>query len=251
MKIILFLGAGASSVFGKPTTKDLKEKLRKKYEHNAPSQFLRYILNYKEHEDIEHVLQTLKDIQYFKNSFGGKFFNQPGLATYFHLYGSQIPYQKFVDEINPIQDLLENEVFQNYLLEPSIIERIVNRKLKEKNDGRNISDVKNRIMECSNGLRQKIEDSISDMLVYWEHQKKQSIEPSTANKASRDMTSQYWNNWDSFIALIPGKEILHCLREKIQSEYSVSFSNIEIASEMTKSEINEEIKTVLTEIASQ
>ncbi|MFY9300115.1 MAG: SIR2 family protein [Candidatus Nitrosotenuis sp.] len=114
MKITIFLGAGASVPFGKPTTKELKENLLKKYEHKSPYPFLRYLLEYKDHEDIEHILQTIKDIQFFKNSFGGNFFNQPSFQIYFHILGSQIPYQTFVNELNPIQELLENEVFQNY-----------------------------------------------------------------------------------------------------------------------------------------
>lgn len=165
--------------------------------------------------------------------------------------------QDLVDQIidNSNQQHVQTHVWErheieNYLLEPTVLERILNEKLKEKGDSRIVSNVKDIILQCANEYKQTIEDSISDALVFWAHQKKQSIEPSTANKQAREITAQSWTDWNSLIKIMPGKEILHCLKGKIQTEYGISLSNVEISSKMKESEINEEIKTVLTEIFS-
>jgi len=71
LKIALFLGAGASVPFDLPETRQLKVRLSKKYYYNdlaasTPEQFyLESILNFPEFDDIEHVLQCIKEIDDF------------------------------------------------------------------------------------------------------------------------------------------------------------------------------------------
>lgn len=68
MKIILFLGAGASAPFGKPTTLQLKQKLLEKYQYQLEPKFLSSFLLCPTYNDIEHVLQALRDIRQFIDS---------------------------------------------------------------------------------------------------------------------------------------------------------------------------------------
>ena len=60
MKISLFLGAGASQLFGMPTTKEFRERLLEKYDKAHP---VGKLLDCDGFGDIEHVLRALEDVE--------------------------------------------------------------------------------------------------------------------------------------------------------------------------------------------
>lgn len=115
MKIALFLGAGASVPFEKPTTVQLKEKLLKKYPYVSSPGYLSHFLRLEQFQDIEHVMQSLRDIKNFRNSYGNKFFKHAGYGLYFHRGGDPISLDDFIEkEIKPIEKIIEDDVFVNY-----------------------------------------------------------------------------------------------------------------------------------------
>lgn len=89
--LALFLGAGASVPYNKPTTRDLKNKLVKRYieveatDYSPAEHYLYSILNFPEFEDIEHILQCIKEIDDFFNSspYGGKYLLEGQPRLYF------------------------------------------------------------------------------------------------------------------------------------------------------------------------
>lgn len=73
-EILLFLGAGASTTFGKPTTSTLLENFRKKIPESEASELLRKVIDCG-YEDFEQLLQALLDLRATVNSpYLGKFF---------------------------------------------------------------------------------------------------------------------------------------------------------------------------------
>lgn len=73
-EILLFLGAGASTPFGKPTTTSLLENFRKKIPHSEGSELLRKLTDCG-FNDFEELLQALLDLKGTLNSpYLGKFF---------------------------------------------------------------------------------------------------------------------------------------------------------------------------------
>ncbi|MEO9307460.1 MAG: SIR2 family protein [Nitrososphaera sp.] len=114
MKITLFLGAGASTPFGKPTTVQLKDKLSKEFPFSLEMPFLPRFFDHKEYPDIEYILQSVKDIRNFLDSYGGKFFSHAGFGLHFQTNHGQIPFVNFVKDIKKIQDVLEEKIFENY-----------------------------------------------------------------------------------------------------------------------------------------
>lgn len=100
MKIALFLGAGASVPYDKPTTVSLKEKLSAKYHGNN---IITQLLEYQKFPDIEYVLSTIKQFRDFSTTLGGEF-----CRSY---VGN---FQGYVKEFTEILDLIENDVFENY-----------------------------------------------------------------------------------------------------------------------------------------
>jgi len=119
-KIALFLGAGASVPFGKPTTKQLKIQLSEKYKHEphvgvTPSQFYLYsMISFSTFEDVEHILQCVKDIDdFFSNSeYGGKYLLE---AQYRYQHPNR-PWtlNNLTENIKEVRTMIEDDVFRNY-----------------------------------------------------------------------------------------------------------------------------------------
>ena len=61
--------------FGKPTTSRIRSKLIEKYKGTSDPFYLYEFLRCEEFEDIEHILQSIKDIKEFFNGYGGKYFS--------------------------------------------------------------------------------------------------------------------------------------------------------------------------------
>lgn len=71
MKVSLFLGAGASAMFGKPTTAEFLKVLPQHLDdHIRP--FYEYMVNEREFKDIEYVLQATKDMGSFAQTESGE-----------------------------------------------------------------------------------------------------------------------------------------------------------------------------------
>lgn len=149
-KIALFLGAGASKPFGKPTTKELKNELleeykkleneiRRKYAGQSEnprkeelwySILLHSILSFDEFEDIEHVLQALKEIyDFFINSqYGGKYVKNLIKRNYADEYspasGLDWRFSEYVKTITEQRRKIENNIFEHYKWKYSKVEKL-------------------------------------------------------------------------------------------------------------------------------
>jgi hypothetical protein len=119
-KTALFLGAGASVPYGKPTTQQLKSHLLNKYKqysdsNNSNYYFLHNIISFEGFEDIEYVLQCIKEIDdFFANSkYGGKYLLKRRLTFQ---YDPSRPWglEGFTDGIKVMRKILEDEVFESY-----------------------------------------------------------------------------------------------------------------------------------------
>ena len=100
MKVSLFLGAGASTMFGKPTTAEFLQILP---EHLGAetSQFYKYLVKQLEFRDIEYVLQATKDIGSFAKAEIGEWVFQ-NMST------SGIPYSP--GQFLPLSRRLERQI---------------------------------------------------------------------------------------------------------------------------------------------
>lgn len=124
MTIALFLGAGASVPFLKPTTEEFKRKFaRDSYDPSKKTTTIKdAILNHHEYPDIEHVLQVLREIREFQNSEGGKFITWVGKGLLFHYANSQsIKFDELIiREITPLENEIKKAVFDYYRWDSSV-----------------------------------------------------------------------------------------------------------------------------------
>lgn len=61
-----------------PSTKQLEEKLKEKYLGDVSHKFLAPFLNHAQFEDIEHAMQSIRDIKNFEASLGYDFVSGRG-----------------------------------------------------------------------------------------------------------------------------------------------------------------------------
>lgn len=115
MKIGLFLGAGASVPFGKPTTVQLKEKLINFTTTNdLNEEILQSFLIVNEYSDIEYVLQAIRDIKNFTKSKGGNYFFTHGANGIFTYKNGTLPFDTFAKKVEETETKLENIIFDHY-----------------------------------------------------------------------------------------------------------------------------------------
>jgi hypothetical protein len=124
--IALFLGAGASVPFGKPTTNQLKDLLLEKVMPNRQRSpydtSLYFLLSYEKHKDIEYVYQCLKDMA----SMGivGLNFLQNSDGNLRDATGVQTHLPEFFRNIEKIYNYVEDELFNHYSLKKDDLDRI-------------------------------------------------------------------------------------------------------------------------------
>ncbi|NWG36013.1 SIR2 family protein [Nitrososphaera sp.] len=118
MRIALFLGAGASVAYGKPTTRDIKNKLQSKYRTNNPPTDARSILfsfldNY-HFNDIEDVLQSIYEWDRLRDSHAIKYLSDEKRTAYIQTPSHQVPFPTFLKQVKEVKEIIEDDIFENY-----------------------------------------------------------------------------------------------------------------------------------------
>jgi hypothetical protein len=122
LKVALFLGAGASVPYGKPTTQKLKEQLQPKYEEKPNStrtpeeHYLSSIMDFPYFEDIEHVLQGIKELDDFltRSKYGGRYLLE-NIPQYVARDDRRPwPLKNLAEKLGAMRRRVEDDVFTNY-----------------------------------------------------------------------------------------------------------------------------------------
>lgn len=119
MKIALFLGAGASVPFNKPTTSQMKERLLAKYDHSSlHNSLLVTLLSVDKFPDMEYVLSTIDYLSDHSKSLGHEFLldmiRKNGNHQMTSFRGSGYTYEQIINELGKVRKTIQNEVFTNY-----------------------------------------------------------------------------------------------------------------------------------------
>ncbi|NOJ27997.1 MAG: hypothetical protein DA330_08330, partial [Nitrososphaera sp.] len=112
LNVVLFLGAGASVPFGKPTTKDFKKRLTMDYAE-TDDEVIQTFLNNNDFEDIEDVLQAIRDVLKFVNSYGGQYFLNSGKKIFYYKKEG-LPFDSYVRKLESLEKDLKSSVYSTY-----------------------------------------------------------------------------------------------------------------------------------------
>ena len=121
-KIALFLGAGASSIYGYPTTQRFIEELKDKLGKTVEGNLLNDLLKVPHIKDVEHVIELLESMQVFTKHPLKEFVSTFPMTQSFGHTGFNVN-----DELRIIENLMDrirDDVYRQYEFLPSTIEQI-------------------------------------------------------------------------------------------------------------------------------
>ncbi|MFL6207294.1 MAG: ATP-dependent nuclease [Pyrinomonadaceae bacterium] len=142
----------------------------------------------------------------------------------------------------------ERKEIENYLLMPEVLERTFRKLLEEKErrtgekleTSENIDDVLERITER---FRARIQAQyIAKRVKFFEHSK---LDRAVVTAEAIELFESRWLNLHSRMEIVPGKETLHSLREALQANYGISFTNYRIIEEFRREEIPNDLQNLL------
>lgn len=136
----------------------------------------------------------------------------------------------------------EKKEIENYLIVPSAIHRIIK---KQSSYSISIKDVEDAIENFAEEMKGDYEDILMDKISLAERQAKRHIEPSTAKKRAKE---QLKNEWDNKLSLLSGKSLITKINNWCNEKFNVFINANKLAQELTESEIDNELKIILTKI---
>lgn len=156
-----------------------------------------------------------------------------------------------LEKFNDYAFILDSKEIENYLLNPKVIERAINKRLKnvEKRTGNKIA------------FDESIEDIISDISENYKHDvfsQLQSNNLTYSRSSGRDQSEllrevnelfeRQWSSLETILKIVPGKDFLATLNSYLQDNYSITISVTSIINEFDKQDLPEELLSILKTI---
>ena len=145
----------------------------------------------------------------------------------------------------------ERKELENYLLSPEALDRAVQRVLRERarRTGEELPkgvDVVQLLEEITNGHKQSVTSQL--IAKRSEFLRSTGIDMGTlAKEAMRDVDAR-WENLDSRLEIVSGKEVLKEFREQLSEQYSISLTDFRIIDEFRGEEVPEDLARFLAEL---
>lgn len=135
----------------------------------------------------------------------------------------------------------QRKEIENYLLVPSAVARIIQNDAKAGITHPSEAQILEVLDGIAEGLRMNAFNAIATAFL----EENRQLGINGANKAADQRLKKMWGTTSDKLCVISGKEILHRLNEWSKAKFDVSFSARRLARELSESEIDPEIKTVL------
>jgi len=185
-------------------------------------------------ENAVHLLKEIPDLKIY-------FFYDSD----YHLQCDIEEREKEAKSNNIRMHIWERKELENYLLINVAIARVVYRKNNKLDFKTLCSEIQNMINNECNKQKEFIIEKIGDEL----SRKNRGVEPSKFFREARNEVNKIWKTgFDAIVRLVPGKHIIGQLSTICKEKYNVSFNSQQIASQMIKSEVNDEISGYLNRI---
>lgn len=145
----------------------------------------------------------------------------------------------------------DRKEIENYLLAPSVIDRVIQRNLADKRYRSELTTVQ---IEPSAIILERITDSmrtdiqghyIAERIRFFE---RSPLDRSTVTSETIRRFDEKWNNIDSRMEIVPGKEVLRKLRTYLQDRYGFGLSDSQIIEAFRREEISSDLCFLLHEL---
>ena len=130
---------------------------------------------------------------------------------------------------------------ENYLINPAVITRVIN-KAEEKISEKEVIEIIENICE---ELKMKVIFKYTDEI---NKNSRRGEELSTIMQRVVEFVDDNWKDFAHKTSIVPGKEVMKRIRNKIKDDYNIQISNDKIAREFKKEEIEQEVIEVIEKI---
>ncbi|GGG04277.1 ATP-dependent nuclease [Paenibacillus abyssi] len=153
-----------------------------------------------------------------------------------------------LDEHLVFSHIHRRKEIENYLLVPNVLDRALRRAIREraKRTGLEITeyDSIHQILEqVTYPMKFKLQAQYVQKRV--EYLKSSGLDGATIGEETLELFEDTWNNIETRMEIVKGKEVLALLRAEIQSRYSISITDFRIIDEFTPTDIPEDLRELL------
>jgi predicted ATPase len=141
--------------------------------------------------------------------------------------------------------ILFRKEIENYFIIPEAIQRLVIKRSKGEYSP-SIVKIQEKLNEISLVLKNDITDCIANEIF----QKNRPLGLQHANRMARDYVKKIENRESNILTIISGKQIITRMSDWAQNQFHVSFSPTSLLNELNRSEIEEEILSIIYSIES-
>jgi Predicted ATP-dependent endonuclease of the OLD family len=142
----------------------------------------------------------------------------------------------------------EQKEMENYLLNISVLERVLDKQIVAKNKRTEMQTTKTTdIKECLEKITSDYKIDIQSQYISkrLSYSKGSSMDTSTLSKQVIQELEEVWRDLNQRIKIVPGKETLRRLREIIQNKYGVNLTDVQIIDEFNENEIPRDLKKLI------
>jgi predicted ATPase len=142
----------------------------------------------------------------------------------------------------------QRKEIENYLLVPDVLERALSKSVA---DRIRRTGVKPEVTETISAILERVTvplkgavqaQYIAKRTKYLEHS---PIDPATITAETIEWFEKKWENHQTRVEIVPGKEVLSAIREQVQSQYGVSLTDVRIVDEFRPDEIPADLRQLL------
>ncbi|MGA7748764.1 MAG: hypothetical protein WCA63_01320 [Gallionella sp.] len=149
----------------------------------------------------------------------------------------------------------QRKEIENYVLDPSVIDRTLARKIAEYNrrtDNNVTFSEKSEdiLMQLTDSLKTKVSGQFLSKRAKYEQIKHSNLDSATINQRLLEDFDNIWGSLSSRLKIVPGKDILPQLNNYLQEKCSVTLSLGVTIAEMTLDEVSQEIRILIEQLDS-
>ena len=140
---------------------------------------------------------------------------------------------------------------ENYLLVPVVLERVVTQLIAEKARRNGINEVSQAdVMNLLSSLTDKIKTDCQGQYVskYCEYHRSSGRDQATLTSEAISRFESQWATLDTRMILVPGKKILKAFRQRCQSEWGITPTDVRLIDGFQRDEIPQDLIKLLTDL---
>ena len=150
-----------------------------------------------------------------------------------------------------IAHIHQRKEIENYLLVPSVLERVLDKAIKERERRSQITIEKQEgILDILFRITEQEKTSFQSQYIAKRNEFLRSTGKDSATITSETINrfEEKWMNLDSRMEIVSGKQILRMLRDEVQRLYSVNLTDIKIVDEFTLHEIPSDLSRLIQKL---